>query len=146
MEMIDRPTTRHVATLHVTISEPFMVGPVGHRVRAVVPITGGTISGPTINGEVVPGGFDWAWLDDDGCADVEAHYVLKLDDGSFATIVNAGSCVPVPGEDDTFSGKAVPRFETGSQVYAWLNTSQFVCRFTSRMADGFVDLEVFVVD
>jgi hypothetical protein len=123
-----------------------MVGPVGNRVRAVVPITGGTISGPGINGEVVPGGFDWAWLSDDGSAEVEAHYVLKLDDGSFATIVNAGVCVPVPGQDDTFSGKAVPRFETGSETYAWLNGTQFVCRFTSRMADGFVDLDVFAVD
>lgn len=143
---MDAPTTRHVATLHVTISEPLMVGPVGNKVRAVVPITGGTIHGPKINGEVVPGGFDWAWLSQDGSADVEAHYVLKLDDGSFATIVNAGSCVPVPGQDDTFSGKAVPVFETGSEAYAWLNSAQFLCRFTSKLADGFVDLELFAVD
>lgn len=143
---MDRPATRHVATLHVDISEPLMIGPVGHRLRAVVPITGGTIRGPEIRGEVVPGGFDWAWLSEDGSADVEAHYALKLDDGSYATIVNTGSCMPLPGAEDTFTGKAVPVFETGSETYAWLNTTQFICRFTSRMADGFVDLEVFAVD
>lgn len=144
--MTDTPTTRPAATLHVTISEPLMVGPIGPRTRAVVPITGGTISGPEINGTVVPGGFDLAWLHDDGSAEVEAHYVLKLDDGSFATIVNTGSCTPVPGEDETFSGRAVPVFETGSEKYGWLNEAQFICRFTSRMADGFVDLELFIVD
>ena len=140
------PGSRHVARFHVTVSAPVMVGRIGGRTRAVVPITGGHFRGPEMAGEVMPGGFDWAWLGDDGTAEVEAHYVLRLDDGSFATIVNRGRCLPVPGQPDVFSGRAVPVFETGSQTYAWLNEAQFLCRFTSRMADGFVDLDIYVVE
>ncbi len=143
--MSQNPNIAHAATLRVTIAEPHIVGPVDGRVRAVVPITGGTISG-RINGDVLPGGFDWAWLYDDGRAEVEAHYVLKLDDGSLSTIVNAGGCAPVPGQADTFSGQAVPRFETASETYGWINDTQFVCRFTSRMADGFVELELYAIE
>ncbi|MBN8294844.1 DUF3237 domain-containing protein [Rhodobacter sp. NTK016B] len=143
--MSQNPKATHAATLRVTIAEPLIVGPIDGRVRAVVPITGGTITGK-INGEVLPGGFDWAWLYDDGQAKVEAHYVLKLDDGSFATIVNVGTCKPVAGQSETFSGQAVPRFETASTTYSWINDAQFVCRFTSRMADGYVDLELFIVE
>ncbi len=137
---------RFVGKLHVTIAEPLIVGPLHGRIRACVPITGGTLRGPDLNAAILPSGYDWAWLSEDGTAEVEARYVLDLGDGAYATIVNRGQCVPVAGQTETFAGRSIPTFETGSPEYDWLNTGTFLCTFTSRMADGFVELEMFAVD
>ncbi|MEQ5872218.1 DUF3237 domain-containing protein [Sagittula sp. NFXS13] len=137
---------RSVGKLHVTIAEPLIVGTLHGRIRACVPITGGTLRGPDLNATILPGGYDWAWLSEGGIAEVEARYVLNLGDGAYATVVNRGQCEPVSWQTDTFAGRSIPTFETGSPEYDWLNTGTFLCIFTSRMADAFVELELFMID
>ncbi|RYH02648.1 DUF3237 domain-containing protein [Salipiger sp. IMCC34102] len=137
------PVYRPIGTFHVLIAPPVMVGPMHGRMRACVPITGGTLTGPDLDGTILPGGYDWAWLSEDGRAEVEARYVLDLGGGAFATIVNRGTCAPVAGDPDTFAGHSVPVFETGDPAHDWLNHGTFVCSFVSRMADGHVNLELF---
>ena len=50
------PRLSFVAELAVTIAEPYMIGNVGAGIREVIPITGGTVTGPRLNGIVLPGG------------------------------------------------------------------------------------------
>ena len=138
------PNFDHIGTLHVTIAPPLMVGTLHGRTRACVPITGGTLTSDHLGGKILPGGYDWAWLDEDGTATVDARYLMELDDGSIATVVNGGRCWPVDDAGQRFRGRSVPTFETGSARYPWLNTGTFLCTFESRLTDGFVDLELFM--
>ena len=42
----------------VTLGPPENIGTTGHGGRTIIPITGGSFSGPNIRGKVVPGGWD----------------------------------------------------------------------------------------
>ena len=50
----------------VKITGMINVGESKRGVRRVIPITGGTFSGPKIKGEVLPGGEDWQLVRPDG--------------------------------------------------------------------------------
>jgi len=72
----------------VKISNMINVGESKHGVRRVIPITGGTFSGPKIKGEVLPGGEDWQLVRPDGDTELYARYLLKTDDGCVIQIIN----------------------------------------------------------
>ena len=61
--MTDRSSTtiksRHIATLNVKIGAQLQVGSVPVGIRLAIPITGGSVEGPILQGEVLPGGFDY---------------------------------------------------------------------------------------
>ena len=47
-----------------------------HGERRYVPLGGGTVQGPELNGSLVEGGIDWQVLRDDGVLEIAAHYVI----------------------------------------------------------------------
>lgn len=73
--------------------------PGGDR-QGYTPPIGGKISGPRLNGEVVPqSGADYATVRTDGVVEVKTHYLLKADDGTLIYINNMGYLVPgTPGQ------------------------------------------------
>jgi hypothetical protein len=58
--------------------------------RRVIPILGGAVAGPRLAGAVLPGGADWQTVREDGVAEVEARYMLRLADGTLVTVLNRG--------------------------------------------------------
>lgn len=56
----------------------------------VIPITGGTVSGPNIKGKVIFGGADWNTIIDEGRNHVWSKYTIKTDDGYLTSIDNEG--------------------------------------------------------
>ena len=66
---------------NVKIGTMINVGESKRGTRRVIPITGGTFSGPKINGEVLPGGEDWQLVRPDGDTELYARYLMKTDDG-----------------------------------------------------------------
>ena len=62
--------------------------PVG--LKRVVPILGGTFSGPEMRGTIVPGGADWQYVRPDGVTVVEARYLLRTDDEVLIEVHNRG--------------------------------------------------------
>lgn len=59
--------------------------------RVYVPPAGGDISGPKLQGRVVPySGADWARGHSDGAAELNAHYMLEASDGTPIYINNRG--------------------------------------------------------
>ncbi|WP_315764379.1 DUF3237 domain-containing protein [Sphingomonas sp. Y38-1Y] len=107
--------------------------------RRIVPIVGGTVKGPRLNGRVMPGGADWQGIRaGDGLTRVFAHYWLKADDGQAISVQNsglrrappavmqrmmAGEIVP-PG---AYYFRACPSFEVGDGPHRWLNETVFIC-------------------
>lgn len=143
---LSTPSLTFATEIAATIGQPMMIGPVGGGLRAVVPITGGTLSGPLLNGEILPGGADWALLQPDGTAYVDARYVIRLADGGCLGIRNTGLCRPVEGSQTVFTGHSQPKFEAPAGPHDWLNGAVFTCAFRSDLAEGVVRLRLYLME
>lgn len=132
-----QPHFEFVAEVSAEVAAPLVVGRGASGERRIVPILGGRIAGPRVNGEVLPGGADYQLIRADGVAEIEARYTLKLDDGALVYVVNRGlrhaapedmarllRGEPVPPERVYF--RTAPAFETASPAHAWLTRSLFL--------------------
>jgi hypothetical protein len=105
--------------------------------RRIIPITGGSVRGPRIQGELVSGGYDWNLSRSDGAGTVEAAYYLKTDDGVLIRIVNKGVSAGGPPSTDDASGENFfmfthPSFEAPTGKYDWINRAMFVGTLGAR--------------
>lgn len=100
--------------------------------RRYVPLGGGTVEGPELNGTLVPGGVDWQVQRKDGVLEIAAHYVLRLADGSLVEVQSNGlRHGPAEVMARLARGEAVAsheyffrtlvRFTTGTPAWAHLN-------------------------
>lgn len=58
--------------------------------RRYVPLSGGTVRGPELNGRIVAGGVDWQVARRDGVLEIAAHYVIETDDGARVEVQSRG--------------------------------------------------------
>jgi hypothetical protein len=87
---------------------------------------GGTVTGPLLNGVLVDhGGADWPAIRTDGVVELNAHYMIRTDDGALIYIRNLGY---VHGRLDRPDGSAIepyfrctPYFRAPEGRYEWLN-------------------------
>lgn len=130
-----KPTLEFAFEEIVTLSPSVPVGDTVMGGRDIVPITGGTFSGPEIRGTIVPGGWDWQLLRPDGCKVIKADYMLKTDDGVIINVVNSGfSC---PNADGTRQPvRTAPVFEAPRGKYEWLSRSAFIGTLEGTTVNG----------
>lgn len=113
------------------------IGHVGSAPLGFTPIVGGTVSGPRLNGRVIPGGGDWAVARRGVAIDLDARYLIQADDGAFIDVVNRGFWVASDEVSDAIdAGEQVdpsryyfrtqPVFRTGAPEHAWLTHTVFV--------------------
>lgn len=108
------------------------LGPAKHGERRFVPLGGGTVRGPELNGTLVDGGVDWQVLRADGVLEIAAHYVIRADDGGLIEVQSDGlrhgpddvmarlaRGEPV-GRDEYFF-RTLVRFTTGAPAWRHLN-------------------------
>ncbi len=107
----------------------------GHR--RIVPIAGGLVSGPKLQGRVLPGGADWQILHSDGSAGLDARYTIQTDDGALIYVVNRG-VRHGPREildrlnrgervdPGSYYFRSVATFETSAADHAWLTRAIIV--------------------
>lgn len=143
------PQMKFVMQLSVTIDGAYTVGDIPQGHRQIIPITGGTFSGPNIRGTIIPGGADYQLSADEGSrTQLEAIYSIRTDDGVNIHVRNCG--IISNGKDEngkpTFYFRAAPRFEAPSDSrYAWLNNAIFVCA-PSLGTPGTIILDVWKVE
>ena len=113
-------------------------------------ITGGTVSGPRLSGEVLNGGGDWQVIEPDGLTRVEAHYFLKASDGTVIEVTNPGVRVADPqvieklarGEDvdpSAYYFRTTPSFKVAAGPHGWLRRSAFIARGVRRPDHVLID-------
>ncbi len=145
------PGLEFVLELRVDIGATAEIGRTTSGVRRMVPITGGTFSGPRLSGRVLAGGADWQLVLPDGITRVDAHYVLETDDGVRIEVRNQGTRHGPPGVLERIaSGERVdpreyyfrttPRFQPFDGSYEWLERSIFV-----GSAERYADLVIVKV-
>lgn len=116
--------------LEVEVAAPQSVGRDANGERRCVPITGGRVHG-RLNGKVLSGGADWQILRPDGMADLDARYMLKLDDGAAVEVWSRGLRSGAPEvmarlargetvESSAYYMRTAMRFETAAPDLQWL--------------------------
>jgi hypothetical protein len=133
--MADTPAPQlvHVADLKATVAPAIEVS----AGRRVIAITGGEISGPRINGVILPGGADFQVIRPDGVIELTARYAIRTDSGAMIYVENSGlrhgplgamerlrKGQPVDSREIYF--RTTPRFETSAPEYQWLAKHIFV--------------------
>jgi Protein of unknown function (DUF3237) len=149
------PALRHVCDLSVTVSPPIEAGQVqglgSSGKRRIIPITGGTVRG-RINGTVLHAGADFQIIVNDTTADLDARYILRLDDGSHVYVQNRAlrraSAEDVaklvrsePVDPARVYFRCVPRFEVENPAYLWMTQSIFIG--TGARSPGGVELSIY---
>ena len=87
--------------------------------RLIVPISGGTFTGPRLKGTIVPPSGDWVVQRPDGSRLLDVRILLQTDDGQKIYMSWRGIAYTPPG--GTLWARIVPTFETALEKSAWLN-------------------------
>ncbi|WP_291206928.1 DUF3237 domain-containing protein [Hyphomonas sp.] len=138
------PSLTPVAQLEVFIARPLVIGAAEAGIREVIPITGGSVDGPLLQGTVLPGGADWCLTRPDGIAEVWARYTIQTNEGHLVSIINSGFAHP--NGDGSYGGRTIPRFEVATGPLDWLCRSVFVGTLLAHASGDRVNLAFFRVD
>lgn len=133
------PELEWVFSVQVDVDPAIEQGQIHGGMTRFVPITGGEVYGPRLQGVVLAGGGDWQVIRPGGLTDIEARYFLKADDGTVIEIENPG--VRVADEEtidklargievpqDSYYFRTQPRFSVSDGPHDWLNRHAFIAR------------------
>ncbi len=148
------PKTEFLMHLRAELQEPQDVGDTPLGPRHIFYVTGGTFTGPSLKGQVLPGGGDWVLVRKDGVSQLDVRITLRSDDGCMI-FVNYRGLVDIPpdirsriakGEDvpaDRYYFRITPVFETGCQRLAWLNKT--IAIGVGKKSNTAVSYDIFMV-
>ncbi len=133
------PKLEFMARFHVDLAAPaFELGETSALGRRrIIPITGGRVEGPMLNGSIENNGADWQIVTPDGVAIIDTRYLLRLDDGAFAYLQTRGLrhgppemiaelAKGNPVDPSLYYFRVTLTFETSSGRYAWLNRAMAI--------------------
>jgi hypothetical protein len=130
----DTPHLEFVFEESVTLGTSIHPGETPFGERNIVPITGGTFSGPNIRGKVMSGGWDWQLATKTGCHSIQADYMIQADDGAIINVINKGTTCASPGANIRLI--TIPTFEAPLGPYAWLNGGAYIGTLELATVDG----------
>ena len=129
--------TRYAFTITARIGDVVSAGDIGHGVRRIIPIVGGDVRGPEVNGTVCPFGADFQIIRPNELIELEAKYAFETDDGAIVYVENRGIRFgPLdllqklkrgePVDPKLIYFRTIPKFETGHDKYRWLMERIFI--------------------
>jgi muconolactone delta-isomerase len=136
--LLPDPRLTAVYRLEAALGPPLELGDVAQGRRRIVPQTGGTFTGPEINGTLVAGvSADWQIILADGTALGDIRYTLQTDGGDLLYVqsrgVRHGSAEVLArlgrGEDvdaSEYTFRTSTQIETAAQDLDWLNKGVFI--------------------
>ncbi len=147
------PTLEYAFTATVKVAAPVEMGQADGGRKRFIAITGGSVAGPKLTGEVLNGGGDWQVIEAGGLARVEAHYFLKAADGTVIEVTNPGVRVAsaevterlAKGElvdPSAYYFRTTPSFKVTAGAHEWLRRSAFVARGIRKPDSVIIDFYV----
>lgn len=153
--MSGTPVLEPVFSLAVEVGAPVDLGPAEDGHRRMVPILGGTLSGPDgLRGRVVPGGADHQVLVSPELTRLDARYVVETDAGDRLGVhnrgVRSGAAQDIaalvrgePVDPARIYFRCTPELSSAAPAWAWVTRTVFVA--TARREPDRVLLDVFAV-
>jgi Protein of unknown function (DUF3237) len=159
---LSAPRLEPIMQLTVKVAKPVEAGQVTHAIgegrRRIIPIVGGQCSGVarghSMAGEILPGGADFQLVSSATCTQLDARYILRLQDGSHIFVSNqairtgseADIAALVRGEavpPERIYFRCAPRFEVERKDLAWMTQTLFIgtgARFPDRVEMVFYEV------
>jgi hypothetical protein len=148
-DQLPEPRLTQVYRLAATVGEPLDLGETTAGRRRIVALTGGTFTGPELNGELVPGASaDWQIVLADGTALGDVRYTLRTDGGDLLyvqsrgvrhgradVLARLGRGEEVDPREYTF--RTTTQIETAAPHLDWLNKGVFIS-VAARRAGGVI--------
>jgi hypothetical protein len=146
----------YLAEVHVTFDPAVLVyeTPSGLRIDAIA--SGGTVRGPGLDADVLPGGGDWLTLAGDGVARMDVRATFRTSAGDVVHYTSSGRIAL--GDDararflggatieaDEMYGRATPLFETAAEPHRWLNRAVAVGRIV-ELSRHHIRYQLFTLD
>lgn len=135
----EQPGLTWVFSVNVEVDPAIEQGTVDGGMTRFIPITGGRVYGPRLQGQVLSAGGDWQVIREGGLTQIEARYFLRSSDGAVIEVHNPG--VRVADEEtigklargelvpqDSYYFRTQPRFRVAGGAYDWMNRHVFVAR------------------
>jgi hypothetical protein len=138
MSRLPAPQLILVYRLEAMLGESLDLGDVSQGHRRIVPQTGGTFSGPELNGRLLPGASaDWQIILPDGTVLADIRYTLQTDDGALLYVQARGVRHGKPevlerlarGDDvgaSEYTFHTSTQIETAAPELDWLNKGVFI--------------------
>jgi hypothetical protein len=132
------PSVKRVYRLEATLGEPLDLGDVAQGRRRIVPLTGGTFTGPELSGKLLPGASaDWQTVLPDGTTLGDIRYTLQTVGGDLLYVQSRGVRHGSPevlarlarGEEvdaSQYTFRTSTQIETAAADLGWLNRGVFV--------------------
>jgi hypothetical protein len=132
----EAPTLTYAFEARVTCTPSLHIGRGADEVLDFTPIVGGTVDGPRLKGEVVPGGGDWSTRRGH-TFELDARYLIRAEDGALIDIVNRGFFTGSEAVKEQIErGEEIdpadvyfrtqPVFRTDAPAHEWLTRHVFV--------------------
>jgi Protein of unknown function (DUF3237) len=153
--LLPDPSLTLVYRLEATVGEPLDLGELAQGRRRIVPLTGGTFTGPELNGKLLPGtSADWQVVLPDGTALGDVRYTLRTDGGDLLYVqargVRHGRAEVLErlarGEDvdaSEYKFRTSTQIETAAPELDWLNKGVFIS--VGGRQPGLVIYETYLV-
>jgi hypothetical protein len=134
---LPKPKLEHVCNFLVHLDPIRELGSGRAGQRRIVPIVGGTVSGPRLQGHILNIGADWQTIFANGLAELDTRYAMETHDGAVIEIKNYGFRHGDPeildaiarGEEvspESYYMRTHAKLETGDARYEWVNKTLFV--------------------
>lgn len=148
------PGLTFVFRIEAEIDHPRSAGPSAHGERLHIPILGGQVRGPKLQGRILPGGSDWPVIGPDGNSRIEAHYTIEAEESTLIYVVNKAIRVSSPEVTarlrsrqhvlpSEYYMRGVPVFDAPDGPHQWLRERLFVC--TIEPAGQVIGIDVFAM-
>ena len=148
------PQLEHVCTLDVKLDPIKEIGHGRAGTRRIIPIIGGAVTGPKLQGHIFNVGADWQTIFADGTAELDTRYAMETHDGAVIEIINYGfrhgppDIIAALAEGKTvdpvsYYMRTHARLETGDPRYAWVNRLLFIG--TGTRLESSVKVELFSI-
>ena len=130
--------SEYLFTIFAEVGETMELGKGSTGTKGLIPITGGTVQGPKLNGKLLPFGGDWMLVREDGILDLDIRAAIKTDDDAIICFYDHGIVDPSKGYF-----RSTPVFETGSDKYSWLN--QMICVGVGSRTKNKIESKVYKI-
>ena len=123
-DAVAAPSMAYVFTIDVALQPPIVLTESPRGRRVYIPIVGGTVRGPRIRAEIIPGGGDRAVERAGDVMDIHANYLVRTTTTLSSRSTTEGTGVSVPDRSPYFV--TAPVFATDDDRYRWLTRGVFL--------------------
>jgi len=153
LPLVERLPVQHLCDIGVDLepAQPIAT-PLGTRLTFV--IRSGVVDGPSLHGQILPGGGDWLLVGSDQVGRIDVRATIRTNDDGLIHFETRGIVkIPTDGMQRLAAGEVLPfhetylrttpKFETADERYGWL--SEVVTVGYNILSSNHIDYRIYTI-